>query len=95
MSEAGFACPSCGLPLRVEQTRLCCADGHSFDQAREGYVNLLLHGKTGRTSGDSADMLRARRRFLDQGHFHPISLAIASVFPRDCDAAVDLGCGEG
>ena len=34
-------CPICEKPLRREETRLVCPENHSFDMARQGYVNLL------------------------------------------------------
>ena len=36
-----FTCPICGQPLCAEEDRYVCSGGHSFDRAREGYVNLL------------------------------------------------------
>jgi SAM-dependent methyltransferase len=75
-------------------------NGHTFDVAREGYVNLLRT----KPRGDERDMLEARRRFLARGHYAPLSSAInrcvETYLLGECwDAAtaaiVDAGCGEG
>jgi 23S rRNA (guanine745-N1)-methyltransferase len=74
---------------------LRCPSGHSFDPARQGYVQLtagpLAHG------GDTAAMLAARGRFLAVGHFDPMTSAV-----RDAAAdawrgglVVDVGGGTG
>jgi hypothetical protein len=38
-----WACPHCRQALRAvyDGKSLACPDGHAFDRAREGYVNLL------------------------------------------------------
>ena len=33
-------CPVCGAPVRLGDTQLICGNGHGFDIARQGYVNL-------------------------------------------------------
>ena len=35
-------CPKCGKPLLKEEKRYFCEEGHSYDIAKEGYVNLML-----------------------------------------------------
>lgn len=37
-----LACPVCGLSLNRREATFACDNGHVFDVAREGYVNLLL-----------------------------------------------------
>lgn len=71
-----------------------CGQGHSFDVAREGYVNLLVtHQRRQRTPGDSAEMVRARRRFLDGGWYQPLRDALAPHLAAG--TVCDVGCGEG
>ena len=36
-----FCCPACGSALEREDRALRCANGHSYDIARQGYVHLL------------------------------------------------------
>ena len=85
-----LACPHCGLPLTSSDDVFVCADGHSFDVAKQGYVALL--GARARTdTGDSADMVAARQEFLGAGHYAPIAEALgAGVGP-----VLELGAGTG
>ena len=34
-------CPICGEELQEKEKSWSCSKGHSFDVARQGYVNLL------------------------------------------------------
>ena len=36
-----FSCPVCGKILFIEQKNYKCENGHCFDIAKQGYVNLL------------------------------------------------------
>lgn len=77
-------CPVCAEPLAeaVAGTAraLRCCRRHSFDVARQGYVNLLA-GRSPHV-GDTAEMVAARADFLAAGHYDLISTALA-------DAATD------
>lgn len=95
-----WQCPHCNHPLRLENQNWRCCNGHSFDRAKEGYVNLLpVQQKRSREPGDSAEMLNARRRFLEAGYYRPLAQAICAQLAPSTggDAAIllDLGCGEG
>ena len=84
----------CRLPLAREERRWVCARNHSFDIARNGYVNLLQpQDRRSRTPGDSKEAVAARRRFLDRGFARPIVDAIASFVSEG--PVLDAGCGEG
>lgn len=89
-------CPVCGLPLD-EHWR--CAAGHCFDVARQGYINLLtVDKKHSLHPGDTAEMVAARRRFLDLGLYRPISDALCACLADYAPTArtlLDAGCGEG
>ncbi len=70
--------------------------GHSFDIARQGYVNLLLSSVS--THGDNKDMVLARRSFLSLGHYAPLARTVADIclkYVNKGSRVVDLGCGEG
>ena len=94
-------CPVCGSELTEEDKRLVCAKkGHSFDKARQGYVNLLpVQNKHSLNPGDTKEMLAARRRFLDTGSYEPICTATADMIkkysPSAAPVLADVGCGEG
>lgn len=95
-----LACPLDGLPLAGIEHQLRCANGHSFDLARQGYVNLLpVQNKKSREPGDSTAMIEARRRFLDAGFYLPIAQQVNAQalqnLPDGDVCVVDAGCGEG
>ncbi|MCX2781474.1 methyltransferase domain-containing protein [Microbulbifer thermotolerans] len=92
-----WQCPVCQLPLQCDDTRWHCANHHSYDCAREGYVNLLpANRKRSKDPGDSAEMLRARRRFLDAGYYRPLVEAVTALLPYTPGRQLlDIGCGEG
>lgn len=92
-----FICPLCRAPLQRETRLWRCAQGHSFDVAREGYVNLLpVQHKHSREPGDNAAMVLARREFLQAGHYQPLrEAAVAMLAPLQAQSLLDLGCGEG
>lgn len=105
MSAAGFdslACPLDGDPLANSGASWRCPAGHSFDLARQGYLNLLpVQNKRSLDPGDSRDMVAARRRFLNAGHYQPVADAVNAAVLTDAAggenplACLDAGCGEG
>ncbi|MEU0543764.1 putative RNA methyltransferase [Nocardia sp. NPDC005978] len=73
-----LSCPECGRDLAPRARALCCATGHAFDIARQGYVSLLTGAAT-KMSGDTPGMLDARAAFQAAGHFAPIATALAEI----------------
>ena len=66
-------CPHCHAPLSNVERQWRCAAGHSYDQARQGYLNLLLvQFKNSKQPGDTPQMLACRQAFLDAGHYQPV-----------------------
>jgi len=96
-SPAPLLCPVCNSPLDWNHTECRCANGHSFDPAKEGYVNLLLsHQRKSSHPGDDTAMIQARRRFFDSGAYNPLVKQIrqSAIINRQ-SAILDCGCGEG
>lgn len=90
-----FACPICSGELSQNGRVFRCLNNHSFDVAKEGYVNLLaVNRKRSHAPGDNADMIAARRRFLGAGYYQPLADALVRVVGHPHRLA-DLGCGEG
>ncbi|MCA1937067.1 MAG: methyltransferase domain-containing protein [Dechloromonas sp.] len=94
-----LACPLDGAPLASVDGGWTCPAGHRYDRAAQGYVNLLpVQHKRSRDPGDSKEMIAARRRFLEAGHYRPIAelaaRAVLADLPADA-ACLDAGCGEG
>lgn len=90
-------CPLCSAQLTEAQQGVVCEQGHRFDRARQGYLNLLpVQHKKSRDPGDNAEMVEARRRFLDAGHYAPLAQRLAELAQKKAPARwVDIGCGEG
>lgn len=90
---AQLRCPVCAEPLTVSGGSLVCARRHSFDIARQGYVDLTA----GRSAhqGDTADMIAAREAVHAAGHLDPVLDAVAGqVRPTD-RFLVEVGAGTG
>lgn len=96
---ANILCPLCGGLLRREENRLVCPQNHSFDVARQGYVNLLpVNRKKSLHPGDTKEQVAARRTFLDGGYYAPIAEAVVEAAKEFCPQGreiLDVGCGEG
>lgn len=92
-----YLCPLCQLPLHLSAKQYQCTNRHSFDIAREGYVNLLpVQQKNSKDPGDNKDMMQARREFLQAGWYAPMAGAVTETLTSLAPATVlDLGCGEG
>ena len=93
-----FICPKCKEKFIITaDKRAVCANGHSFDRAKEGYYNLLMSSKGG-THGDNRDMVLARRAFLSSDAYRPLVDKICSRVKEhihDGGVILDGGCGEG
>lgn len=91
-------CPICGLQLNNEGKRYVCARNHSFDIARQGYVNLLaVQQKHSLNPGDTREQVLSRREFLEAGYYAPIAQALIDT-ARELEITgpiLDVGCGEG
>ncbi|WP_396424548.1 hypothetical protein LLNCDO702_07280 [Lactococcus lactis subsp. lactis] len=95
MSEI-INCPVCSHLLIKEQNTYKCENNHTFDLAKEGYLNLLLNAK--KTSGDSKEMMAARRDFLAKGYYEKLSDRVNQRLKKSHltdQAILDIGCGEG
>ena len=90
-------CPVCGQALSRKEASWQCENRHSFDVARQGYVNLLtVDRKHARHPGDTKEQVAARRTFLDAGFYLPIVQTVCQmIVPLAPKAVLDTGCGEG
>ncbi|NLY58782.1 MAG: methyltransferase domain-containing protein [Gammaproteobacteria bacterium] len=90
-------CPHCQAPLTADGRTWSCSNGHSYDQARQGYLNLLLvQHKNSRQPGDTPTMLAHRQAFLDGGYYQPVSDRVNQLLGASTPASIlDMGCGEG
>ena len=91
-------CPICGKQLNKAERQLLCENGHSFDIARQGYVNLLtVQQKHSLNPGDTREQVLSRREFLEAGHYAPIAdtLCRTALELGAKGPILDVGCGEG
>jgi 23S rRNA (guanine745-N1)-methyltransferase len=96
-------CPVCSSPLSKTDNKKSfrCEHKHLFDLSKQGYTNLLLsHLKKSKQPGDTAEMVLARKEFLNRGHYEKISDELNRLAKEFCGIIQpinysDLGCGEG
>lgn len=85
-------CPVCGGGVELSGRMLGCVDRHSFDVAKQGYVNLL--GRAAPKNADTPAMVAARDRFLSAGFYSPIVDTLAPLL-ADAQRVVEVGAGTG
>ena len=91
-------CPVCGNKLHKCDKSYLCENRHSFDIARQGYVNLLtVQQKHSLAPGDTREQVLSRRAFLEADFYAPIAetlIATAKKYGLSGEI-LDIGCGEG
>lgn len=107
---SAWICPACQCTLKLNNCAWRCENNHSYDVAKEGYVNLLLaQNKNSKQPGDNKEMVNGRRAFLEQGFYQPLADSISKIFNQHLAALTalttqkeqtvvnffDAGCGEG
>lgn len=93
-------CPVCKEQLKKSDNSAVCKNGHSFDFAKEGYLNLVLASrKHSKDPGDNKEMVAARKLFLDTGSYSPLAHFIANTvaarFNGSPITVIDAGVGTG
>lgn len=96
---SNFMCPVCKSLLFDDGKKYSCENNHSFDKAKQGYVNLLMSQQSNKKRhGDDKLMVQSRRDFLNNGYYSllcdELSLQINSL-QKENGVLVDVGCGEG
>ncbi len=98
---SNLACPIEGEQLESHAQQLVCKNGHAFDIARQGYINLLpVQHKRSKEPGDSKNMVIARTRFLNAGFYAPVANKLIEIIEPLIEGSkqiclMDAGCGEG
>ena len=90
-------CPVCHEALKLTERTWRCENNHSYDVAKQGYVNLhVVQHKHSKNPGDTPESVQARRAFLSAGHYAPLQQAVVNII-RDLriENLLDIGCGEG
>ncbi len=96
MQKSCFICPVCGAELDCHKKSYQCENGHCFDIAKKGYVNLLM-SQSSSQHGDSKEMIASRAEFLNRGFYDKLSDEICDCVlkyaPQNA-RVLDAGCGE-
>ena len=96
MEKSYFICPVCKAELRCDTKSYRCENGHCFDIAKKGYVNLLM-SQSSSQHGDSKEMIASRAEFLNRGFYDRLSAEVCSCVlkyaPQNA-RILDAGCGE-
>lgn len=101
VTRGHLVCPVCSLALTQQGNTLSCEQNHCYDQAKQGYWNLLLvQRKRSKDPGDNQQMVAARTHFLDQHCYQPLADNVCTAVQQELadkpDARLlDMGCGEG
>ena len=96
-----YVCPICKSNLKQLDKVWHCKNGHSFDIAKKGYVNLLTTVKHNpKNAGDNIEMVKARTEFLDKNYYQPLANKTADIMSElvkniSRPVIIDSGCGEG
>ena len=93
-----LVCPVCGEWLEQKEKAFVCPNRHSFDIARQGYVNLLtVQQKHSLAPGDTREQVLSRRSFLEADFYAPIAEALIAAGKKYGAGGeiLDVGCGEG
>lgn len=98
-----YTCPLCCSALIQNEKQFRCDNNHSFDLAKEHYLNLLpVQFKHSKNPGDNKAMVNARRDFLDKGYYQPLVDCITALYQKisedydnNAHNVLDAGCGEG
>ena len=87
-------CPICKEILNRKDNVYKCLNKHSFDIAKEGYLNLNL--TSSKNTGDEKNMIKARKAFLEKDYYlflkEELNKIIININPNNL---LDLACGEG
>ena len=93
-SDQFFACPHCGQALGLDQNILRCPNRHTFDIAKQGYVNLAPQVKQSANYHKSS--FENRQAFLEAGYYNHLYEALeGKIAELGLRSVLDIGCGEG
>lgn len=97
--EATFKCPICEAAMQITELKsLICKNKHTYDFAKQGYLNLLAHPHKVKYS---RDLFEARKKIIVDDHFFaPLTTEIVRIieahYPKNTLLHIlDAGCGEG
>ncbi|KYD04450.1 putative RNA methyltransferase [Saccharococcus caldoxylosilyticus] len=97
--EKIFQCPICSSPMGIVDLKsLVCSNNHTFDIAKQGYVNLMTRPLA--TKYDK-ELFESRKIIAENGFFEPLHKMISEWIKNEVRLEgetvkiLDTGCGEG
>ena len=78
-----LCCPHCAASIKIDAGVAKCDAGHSFDIARQGYVNFLTN-QTFIKNADSAAMVEARQKMHARPFFQNLAQQLAQLCEGLC-----------
>ena len=89
-------CPICSKMLSIQQTSLCCQNGHCYDLSKKGYVNFLPSQKQ---QMYDKQLFLSREQIFSEGFYQPVADALISAVKAYTKTEplciLDAGCGGG
>lgn len=93
-------CPVClskfkdEKPLEDKGSFAACKNNHTFDRAKQGYINLALSATD--KSGDNKNMVLSRTEFLNKGYYDILAEKLCEIIKNyNIKHLTDACCGEG
>ena len=91
-----LVCPKCKEKLVRKGGSLYCSNGHCYDVAASGYVNLVMGSRGSADSGDSVEMTAARHRIMSLGYYDGLLCKVCATAEEFAPRfIIDCGAGEG
>lgn len=98
--ENVFRCPLCKNPMKVVDLKsLICPNNHTFDFAKQGYVNMMTHSTN---SHYDKKLFEARQKIIMESNLYALlHKKISKVLNEHTHVSneqikiLDAGCGEG
>lgn len=92
-NEHIFACPICSDNIKINDAgKMFCVNNHSFDIAKQGYVNLMTKPVA---SMYSKELFESRQQIITSGLYDEVQREIALLLRGQQQIILDTGCGEG
>ncbi len=90
-----LSCPICGDDFVTKDGGFGCRNNHSFDLARQGYLNLFMGAQK---SLYDKELFMARQEVFSAGIYDPLITQVAATIQKldnKTPFVLDAGCGEG
>src|SRR5699024_6924917 len=89
-----FQCPLCGEKLTLNGNSLTCAQNHTFDISKKGFVDFVLNSK--QQKNYDLESFKNRHLILEHGMYDHIADKIVKLVDQlKIKSILDVGCGEG